>query len=79
MAVLHGPDSTPVIAKVNQVLVFKGLERVLAEEAQAGDIVLVNGVEEIGVGVTLADPACPEALPPAGCRNGCMESLSPRC
>jgi GTP-binding protein len=63
VAVLHGPDSTPIISKVNQVLVFKGLERVLAEEAQAGDIVLVNGIEEIGVGVTLADPAQPEALP----------------
>ena len=63
VAVLHGPDSTPVIAKINQVLVFKGLERVLAEEAQAGDIVLVNGIEEVGVGVTLADPARPEALP----------------
>ena len=63
VAVLHGPDSAPVIAKVNQVLVFKGLERVLAEEAQAGDIVLVNGIEEVGVGVTLADPERPEALP----------------
>src|SRR3990172_5565055 len=52
-----------MIAKVNQVLVFKGLERVLAEEAQAGDIVLVNGIEEVGVGVTLADPERPEALP----------------
>jgi GTP-binding protein len=63
LAVLHGPDSTPVIAKVNQVRVFKGLERVLADEAQAGDIVLVNGIEEVGVGVTLADPQHPEALP----------------
>jgi GTP-binding protein len=63
VAVLHGPDSVPVIAKVNQVLVFKGLERVLAEEAQAGDIVLVNGIEEVGVGVTLADIERPEALP----------------
>ncbi len=63
VAVMHGPDSTPVIAKVNQVLVFKGLERVLAEEAQAGDIVLVNGIEEVGIGVTLTDPAHPEALP----------------
>ena len=35
----------------------------LAEEAQAGDIVLVNGIEEVGVGVTLADPEHPEALP----------------
>jgi GTP-binding protein len=63
VAVLHGPDSEPVIAKVNQVLVFKGLERVLAEEAEAGDIVLVNGIEEVGVGVTIADPERPEALP----------------
>jgi len=63
VAVLHGPDSAPVMAKVNQVLVFKGLERVLAEEAQAGDIVLVNGIEEAGVGVTLADPEHPDALP----------------
>jgi GTP-binding protein len=63
VAVLHGPEAAPVVAKVNQVLVFKGLERVLAEEAQAGDIVLVNGIEEVGVGVTLADPERPEALP----------------
>ena len=63
VAVLHGPDSTPVIAKVNQVLVFKGLERVVTEEAQAGDIVAINGVEEVGIGVTLADPEHMEALP----------------
>ena len=63
VAVLHGPGSAPIVAKVNQVLVFKGLERVLAEEAQAGDIVLVNGIEEVGVGVTLTDTDHPEALP----------------
>ena len=65
VAVLRGPsnEGMPVIAKVNQVLVFKGLERVLTEEAQAGDIVLVNGVDELGIGITLADPEHPEALP----------------
>ncbi len=66
VAVLHGPPGegeTPITAKVNQVLVFKGLERVLTEEAQAGDIVLVNGIEEVGIGVTLTDPDHPEALP----------------
>ena len=66
VVVLRGPDNTggaPVTAKVNQVLVFKGLERVLADEAMAGDIVLVNGIEEVGIGVTLADPEHPEALP----------------
>ncbi len=63
VAVLKGPDSTPVMAKVNQVLSFKGLERVQVAEAQAGDIVLVNGIDEVGIGITLSDPAQPEALP----------------
>jgi len=63
VVVLRGPESVPAIAKVNQVLVFKGLERVLTDEAHAGDIVLVNGIEEVGIGVTLADPEHPEALP----------------
>jgi GTP-binding protein len=66
VAVLRGPGNEggiPLTAKVNQVLVFKGLERVLTEEAQAGDIVLVNGIDELGIGITLADPEHPEALP----------------
>jgi GTP-binding protein len=63
VAVLRGPDSTPVMAKVNQVLVFKGLERVVTEEALAGDIVAVNGIEEVGIGVTLNDPEHLDALP----------------
>jgi GTP-binding protein len=63
VAVMHGPDSEPKIAKVNQVLVFKGLERTVVEEAEAGDIVLINGIEEVGIGVTLTDPANPKAFP----------------
>jgi len=63
VTVLRGPDSTPVNAKVNQVLVHEGLERVVADEALAGDIVAINGIEEIGIGVTIADPEHPEALP----------------
>ncbi len=63
VTVLHGPDSTPVNAKVNQVLVHEGLERVVTDEALAGDIVAINGIEEIGIGVTIADPEHPEALP----------------
>ena len=64
--VMHGPDNIeipPVNAKVNQVQVFKGLERVVVDEAQAGDIVLINGIEEIGIGVTITEPDQPEALP----------------
>ncbi len=63
VAVMHGPGSEPTLAKVNQVLVFKGLERTPVEEAEAGDIVLINGVEGVGIGVTLCDPAKPEAFP----------------
>ena len=62
--VMKGPDDpAPIRARVNQVLVFEGLERVLTEEAEAGDIVLINGVEEVGIGVTLCDPQQPAALP----------------
>ncbi|MBU6190724.1 MAG: translational GTPase TypA [Betaproteobacteria bacterium] len=65
--ILHGDPATsgvsPVQAKVNQVLRFKGLERVVVDEAQAGDIVAINGIEEVGIGCTLADTAQPEALP----------------
>ncbi|HEX7812962.1 MAG TPA: translational GTPase TypA [Burkholderiales bacterium] len=63
VAVMQGPDGEPKMAKVNQVLVFKGLERTVVEEAEAGDIVLINGIDEVGIGVTLCDPAAPEGLP----------------
>lgn len=63
VTVLHGPDSTPVNAKVNQVLVHEGLARVVTDEALAGDIVAINGIEEVGIGVTITDPEHPEALP----------------
>ena len=63
VVVMHGPDATPIAAKVNQVLVFKGLERTVVEQAEAGDIVLINGVEDIGIGVTLCDPANPIGMP----------------
>ncbi|MEI7970410.1 MAG: translational GTPase TypA [Betaproteobacteria bacterium] len=63
VALMRGPDSEPKLTKVNQVLLFKGLERTVVDQAEAGDIVLVNGVEDVGIGVTLCDPAVPEALP----------------
>src|SRR3954463_5994587 len=49
--------------KVNQVLMFEGLERKAVEEAQAGDIVLINGIDEIGIGATLCDLEHPDPLP----------------
>lgn len=61
--IMNGPDSEPKRAKVNQVLKFQGLERKLVDEAEAGDIVLINGIEEIGIGTTLTDVHHPDALP----------------
>src|SRR5688572_19410739 len=62
VTVLNG-DKPPVNAKINQVLSFEGLERVVVDEALAGDIVLINGIDEIGIGATITDPEHPDALP----------------
>ncbi len=62
VVVLNG-DKPAKKGRINQVLGFSGLNRVLLDEAQAGDIVLINGIEEIGIGVTISDVARPEALP----------------
>jgi GTP-binding protein len=62
VAVYSGPDSTPFNARVNQVLKFEGLERQQATEAGPGDIVLINGIEGIGIGVTLTDIENPAPL-----------------
>jgi GTP-binding protein len=61
--IMNGPDSTPVKARINQVLNFKGLDRVLVDEAVAGDIVLINGIDELGIGTTVCAPEKPDALP----------------
>ena len=49
--------------KINQVLGFRGLERVPVEGAEAGDIIIISGIEEIGIGVTICDKDNPVGLP----------------
>ncbi|MFM7227231.1 MAG: translational GTPase TypA [Betaproteobacteria bacterium] len=61
--ILNGPDSTPIKGRINQVLKFKGLEREVVSEAMAGDIVLINGIEDIGIGSTVCATESPDALP----------------
>ena len=60
---VDGPDGTPYNGRINQVLKFKGLERELVDDAIAGDIVLINGIEDIGIGTTLCAPDQVEGLP----------------
>jgi GTP-binding protein len=63
VAMFEGPESTATKARINQVLTFDGLERRQTQLAGPGDIVLVNGIEGIGIGVTLTDPEDPRPLP----------------
>jgi GTP-binding protein len=63
VAVMEGPDGKTVNGRINQVLTFHGLDRVQVTEAGPGNIVLINGIEDIGIGVTVTDPANPTPLP----------------
>ena len=49
--------------RVMQIFSFHGLERVEVEEARAGDIIAVTGIEDLGISDTLCSPEKPEALP----------------
>jgi GTP-binding protein len=66
VAILDGPlaaGALPKRARIGQVLGFSGLERAPVDAAEAGDIVLVTGIDELTIGTTLASPEAPEALP----------------
>ena len=60
---MNGPDGELFKGRINQVLSFKGLEREVVPEALAGDIVLINGIEDLAIGTTICAPDAPEALP----------------
>src|SRR5690606_10993460 len=56
-------DGTVVPESAKYLYTFKGLNKVEIEEALAGDIISLAGLDEISIGETLADPANPVALP----------------
>ena len=62
VAIMNGDEKVGQ-GKINEVFGFKGLDKVTVQEAQAGDIVIVTGIEDIGIGVTLSDPENPKGLP----------------
>ena len=51
-------------AKILQVLGHHGLERVEIEEAKAGDIICITGVEALNISDTLCDPEHINPMPP---------------
>lgn len=61
--VIVSADGKQRSGRVLQVLGFLGLQRAQVDEAQAGDIVAVTGIENIRISDTLCDPQCVEALP----------------
>jgi GTP-binding protein len=56
-------DGTVQTVKITELLATKGLDRVPAEEAKAGDIVAVAGIADIMIGDTLTDLDNPKPLP----------------
>jgi GTP-binding protein len=63
VAVVHGPGARPANGRIGQVLRYKGLERIPMDEALAGDIVAITGVEGIDIGTTICSVETPEPLP----------------
>jgi GTP-binding protein len=58
-----GEDGAPRRAKVAQVLLHRGLIRETVDEARAGDIAVLAGIDDVGIGDTLVDPESPDPLP----------------
>jgi len=48
--------------RLTKLLTFRGLERIEIEEATAGDIVCVSGIEGLNIGDTIADASAPEGI-----------------
>jgi GTP-binding protein len=56
-------DGTIKKARIKELMTFEGLGKSKTNEAQAGEIVAVNGIEGFEIGDTIADAENPEALP----------------
>ena len=54
--------SVQVGLRLTKILSFHGLERIEIDEATAGDIICVSGIEGLNIGDTIADAALPEGL-----------------
>lgn len=62
--IVAGSDGSKRKARILQVTGYVGLERVDVEEAQAGDIVCITGIDKLNISDTICDPEAVEILPP---------------
>ena len=61
MKVVHA-DGVAEDARVTKIYSFDGLKRIEVEQASAGDVIAIAGMEDVGIGETLADAADPTPL-----------------
>ena len=60
---LEGEDGPREQLTISSIQIFKGLDRVNVDKAEAGQIVIINGIEDIKIGATLCDSNSPEPFP----------------
>ncbi len=56
-------DGSTQRAKVGKLFTYEGLGRLEVNEAFAGDMVVISGIDEISIGETICDPNCIEPMP----------------
>jgi len=61
--IVIGKDGVQIPGRVSDLAVYSGLERTDVEQAEAGEIVAVAGLEQFSIGDTIADAEQPLALP----------------
>ncbi|MHB8838966.1 MAG: translational GTPase TypA [Gemmatimonadaceae bacterium] len=55
-------EKKPIVGRVTKLYGFEGLERVEMEQASAGEIVSLAGLEGVEIGLTITDPEHPDRL-----------------
>ena len=50
--------------RILKIMGYHGLDRIEVDDAQAGDIVCITGIDALNISDTICDPSCVEALPP---------------
>ena len=58
----HDPDKMRRV-RITKLYQFEGLNKVDVQEAKAGDIVALSGIEDLHIGDTICAPENPEAIP----------------